>query len=383
MNEIKAKVGYHFFFPAKISEKNLLKLNDGKFTNSPILDDITETENFLFGDNIKFPHKRYIIAKPEMSLEGFKFTDANIMLTYFEDTGVVSASLNTSFYTSNIESMIYMRQIFLSAIPVTGTKKSISDIVSEAISEFDLELSCAQIAYIAEINEFFNIENIPDIFENNANSIYGMMTGDEGYEYVSPESAVQRLQNCWSTREFVRAAVFHNNFILFNINNNKRANKYYEHQTKFGSEYYGSPNPYFFIDSADAGVNHGLMFSVELGMVAKTISSWVLERQISNSKRRKNLVGREIKRAKAMRRDLILTLNRLETTGIAEMNELDKLVIDSLDVNPLIEKIKYLLELLESELDLLYQTKTNTLINILTIAGVIIAAAQLIAQFIM
>ena len=55
--------------------------------------------------------------------------------------------------------------------------------------------------------------------------------------------------------------------------------------------------------------------------------------------------------------------------------------MDGLDINPLVEKIKYLLELLESELDLLYQTSTNTLVNILTVCGLLLAAAQIIIAF--
>lgn len=66
---------------------------------------------------------------------------------------------------------------------------------------------------------------------------------------------------------------------------------------------------------------------------------------------------------------------------MAELGELDRIIMDGLDINPLVEKIKYLLELLESELDLLYQTSTNTLVNILTVCGLLLAAAQIIIAF--
>ena len=66
---------------------------------------------------------------------------------------------------------------------------------------------------------------------------------------------------------------------------------------------------------------------------------------------------------------------------MAELGELDRIIMDVLDINPLVEKIKYLLELLESELDLLYQTSTNTLVNILTVCGLLLAAAQIIIAF--
>lgn len=44
--------------------------------------------------------------------------------------------------------------------------------------------------------------------------------------------------------------------------------------------------------------------------------------------------------------------------------------------------MKYLLELLESELDLLYQTSTNRLVNTLTILGLVLAFLQLVAGMI-
>ncbi|MBQ2448422.1 MAG: hypothetical protein II270_00130, partial [Peptococcaceae bacterium] len=46
---------------------------------------------------------------------------------------------------------------------------------------------------------------------------------------------------------------------------------------------------------------------------------------------------------------------------------------NSQQISPIIEKIKYLLELLESELDLMYQTRTNAFVNLLTILGLIVA----------
>ena len=54
----------------------------------------------------------------------------------------------------------------------------------------------------------------------------------------------------------------------------------------------------------------------------------------------------------------------------------------SQQIDPIIEKVKYLLELLESELDLLYSTSTNRLVNFLTAAGVALTALGLILNYI-
>ena len=57
---------------------------------------------------------------------------------------------------------------------------------------------------------------------------------------------------------------------------------------------------------------------------------------------------------------------------------MERVLLTSQQIDPIIEKVKYLLELLESELDLLYQTSTNRLINLLTAAGLILAAIQVL-----
>ena len=54
------------------------------------------------------------------------------------------------------------------------------------------------------------------------------------------------------------------------------------------------------------------------------------------------------------------------------------MLLISQQIDPLIEKIKYLLELLESELDLLYQTSTNRMASFLTVLGLVLAGWQVI-----
>ena len=68
----------------------------------------------------------------------------------------------------------------------------------------------------------------------------------------------------------------------------------------------------------------------------------------------------------------------MENLEISEIGEMERVLLTSQQIDPIIEKVKYLLELLESELDLLYQTSTNRLINLLTVAGLILAAIQVL-----
>ena len=50
---------------------------------------------------------------------------------------------------------------------------------------------------------------------------------------------------------------------------------------KFGSNYYGGMNPYFALNPSVAGVNHGIIYAVELVMAIKTIAHRILQIQSS------------------------------------------------------------------------------------------------------
>lgn len=388
-NFIKAKIGYLFFIPyvnhaSSGADNVVFRMQDIEYSakKDGILKDINIAENFLYGGYFKFPHKRYILPVEDLQHKDYIFSDTHIMITDFFDANVMGVSLNTCAQVPSVDALVYLRQIMLSGIGVTADGKSITQLINSVLEPLEKSVSRAENAYLVEINDFFGQTVLDNIFEENKFAIYGMLTGDEGYEYVAPEIVDTRLKNNWSTREFVRAIIFRNNFMLFNLNKVGAIEQYQEHQAKFGNEYYGAPNPYFFTDASTAGVNHGILFSVEVGMVAKTITSSVLDRQAASNQLPRRNVGAEIKKGKELRRDLILTLNRLEDIGMAEMSELDRLIVDDLDVEPLVEKIKYLLELLESELDLLYQTSTNRLVNILTVVGLLLSAFQIILAFI-
>lgn len=88
------------------------------------------------------------------------------------------------------------------------------------------------------------------------------------------------------------------------------------------------------------------------------------------------------KNTKEYRGELLATLNKVENLEISEIGEMEKVLLESQQINPIIEKIKYLLDLVESELDLLYQNSTNRLINILTVLGLILSVAGVVTQVI-
>lgn len=382
--KIIAKVSYMFFVPMKDTDRALDVLSSmpgaiTKADESPVMCDIVTATEFLHGGDLRFPCKRFLFSGYDISVKDCDASDGHVLATVFWDAGICEISVNFTVAASDTESLIYLRQIFLSDTKVCGDR-SIKATAGEYFSRMGADIDDAEISYIVELNKFFDDDTADEIFSEDASELYGIMTGDEGYEYVPKELCRTRLGNRWSTRDFAGAVVYRNNFLLANLNRGIRIKRYIDHQTRFGTEYYGGLNPYFAMDCAIAGVNHGIMFSCEVGMVAKSVSSAVLKRQAELSGKYGHLKN-DIGTTKQLRRELILTLNRLETVDMAELGDLDRLVMDGLDVNPLVEKIKYLLELLESELDLLYQSSTNRLVNLLTVLGLILAAVQVILPF--
>ena len=121
------------------------------------------------------------------------------------------------------------------------------------------------------------------------------------------------------------------------------------------------------------------MLSQEMVTVIRAVAMRILNRKEDFSRSGSLTLSNEIERTKKYRSELITTLNKVENLGISEMGELEQLLLRSYRISPLIDSIKYLLELLESELDLLYQQSTNRLVNILTIVGLIFTALGLLS----
>ena len=63
------------------------------------------------------------------------------------------------------------------------------------------------------------------------------------------------------------------------------------------------------------------------------------------------------------------------------MGELQQLVMESLRIHPVIERLRNLLDILEAGLDLMYSTRTNFFVNMLTILGLVFSLIQVIGIF--
>lgn len=348
--------------------------------------DLKTAQGFLHGGGLPFKNHRIYFGEYELQMDGAEITDTAAYITLFPEASIAEVSISLSLKNCTPDFLVYMRHVQGNGRKLKnkdGRELTIKDIYHEIADSLKCQLTDMEETYLLEITKYDDYQEAADVFENEMRPLYGMMCGDEGYRTVPEDLCVERLSNCWGSRVFTKLATFGANTIFVNLNQSSLAKGYQENRRRFDASYYGDINPYFLIESSVAGVNHGVIFSLELVMVIKTISNRILSRQSEfynlNGGKAANFSS-EIRKTRAYRSELITTLKKVENLSISEIGELEHVLLAGQQIEPLIEKIKYLLELLESELDLLYQSSTNHFINVLTVAGLVLSVIGVIVD---
>lgn len=344
--------------------------------------DFDTVEGFLYGGGLHFPCERRFIADIGLGLEGIPIQGSHVIITVYSEVNVCQISVCLAVGDTTAENFIYLHHIQCSQaenFTLDGRKVSVPGLCSEILSRYGFrDTMSGETGYILEINRFGERINALGLSETEMKCLYGILTGDEGWRHVPVQLARDRLDQSWSSRDFVKAVVFSNSYLLVNLNRDDTFRDYLAGQYRFQYHYYSGINDYFTMDAATAGVNHGLFFSVETGLIVKTATDRMLEDRPSLDKSQGLILSDEIKKSKKRRLAMIKMLNTVETVSISELGELDTLVLRQLNTSERVENIRSLLELLESDLDLLYSTDTNRMVTLLTILGLVLAMVQVI-----
>ena len=234
---------------------------------------------------------------------------------------------------------------------------------------------------ITELNRYGSVKDQEDLSLDDQRCLYGMLTGDEGYLHVPAALVEERMEQNWTSRDFVKIIAFSSNYLMLNLNRSDTYADYIDYQKPYADHYFGSLNEYFTMDAPTAGVNHGLFFSAEMGQLIRTVTERLMGGSPKVTASHGFFVTDDIKRNKHTRAEMIRALNRLDQVNITELGALDDLVLRNLDISKKIESIRSMLELVESDLDLLYSTTTNRMVTLLTIFGLILALIQAINSF--
>ena len=411
--DIDANICYHFSFSI-FDEEIGLRLDDEEELRSairkayptavfdddeaaktePFFNDLSVGQGFLHGGGLPFDCFRVLLKDYNLQFmlethssagvrcREYEIDGTTVFMTVFPDSDTVQVFVCLSVRNAAEEDFVYFRHVQGNGAKLKnhdGRMLSIKDIFHEVSGSINRNITDVIETYLLEIKRFGNYDSVDDILINQPQLVYGLMTGDEGWKHVPSEMAAARLENRWGSRDFIRLISFGANSIFFNLSQSASAVDYRAARENFDHSFYGDMNPYFSMDSNVAGVNHGILFSMELVMVIKTISNRILRRQAAHySGTHGGKLRKEISKLKRYRGELITTLNKVENLSISEIDEMERVLLNSQQIDPIIDKIKYLLELLESELDLLYNSSTNRLGTAIAIGGLIFAGIQIL-----
>ena len=335
--------------------------------------------DFLHGQSLPFPCFRVVMPSYELKMDGFDVYDSCVYMSVFPESDTAHVFVCLSVRDGGADDFTYFRHVQGNGRKLQnkdGRELSVREIFAEVGASLERPVEGVEETYLLEIKKFGDYEDVQSILDEHGSLVYGITCGDEGWRSVPASLAKERMNFQWGSRNFTRLVTFGSNSVFFNLSGSREACSYVQNRKDFDGIYYnGDVNPYFLIDSNTAGVNHGIIFSLEMVLVIKTICGRVIHRQAQFYANNRSL-NFEIQKIKAYRGELIVILNKVENLQISEIGELERVLLRSYDIEPVIEKIKYLLEILESELELLYQNSTNRLINVLTVLGLVLAAMQ-------
>ena len=185
-----------------------------------------------------------------------------------------------------------------------------------------------------------------------------MLTGDEAYLHVPAAFAEERLANSLSGLDFVRVFASEDSCLLLNFNRGETYADYIDYQIPYAERYFGGLNDYFTMDAPTAGVDHGLYFSAEKGLLTRTAAQRLAE---------------DVRMDKHTRAELNGMIAALEKTAEAQSGTMDGLVLRELGVPGSLESVRGMLEQAASDLDLRYSRSTNRMVTVLTILGILYA----------
>jgi len=341
----------------------------------PHLIEMQKAERFLHGGGQTYRVLRYLL--PEFACPELR--DLSVLLAYFDESDVVSLSFHYASPDVTTDEIIAIRQSGLNRPCTFGEGTcSLSDLAAEICGKLGISDVPLERSFLCEITRFGDMTDIDVIEAAEAKRLYGFLSGDEGYAFVPEELVRERLTYQWGSRDFMRIYAIDSAFLFLNLLESPSREDYLKRQVEYGTATYGGCNDYFFMESCPLTVNHGIFFSVEFVMMLKALIREVMDHQSDYSRERKESYYRRIRTTRAYRRKIIMVLEKVGNTAITEIGQLSTVLMESQRIAPVVDEVKYLLELLEGDLSLMYSERNNMLVTVLTVLGLVFAAFQVV-----
>ena len=389
--KVSGKVTFcqYFFESDGVIDQQLL---EEKYENSMTEDrlavkkDFDICEGFLYGGGLHFQTHRYYTGDMNVKVhahdEILTADHAHAIVSIYPQEAMTQVSVCINFEDVRPQDLIFMHHIQNSPadfFEIDGSRTSVPEWCRRLLEDCRTgDPVPASTGFIAEINKIGDHQKPEGFSDMVKKMLYGILTGDEGFGHVPLELAERRLSSCWTSRDFVSVIPFGNNVLSLNLNRSETEKSYIEWQQDFAGRYYGGLNEYFTMKSTTGGICHGVFHSLETGLLIKTTADMLMARRPDLATIKGRLTHNIINVNKRYRADMIRALEKLEMIGISELGELDNLVASGLNLSGRIASLQEILELLESELDLMYSTNTNTMVTCLTVVGLLFSLAQVI-----
>lgn len=211
----------------------------------------------------------------------------------------------------------------------------------------------------------FNIENDDAVAwaAKNCLPLYGLLVGDEGYNFIPKELALKRItDHHWGTRSFVNIFAYSFNVVMINFKSSTDIGAtYMERQRNWSDQYYDKKrNAYFMMSPCIAGVDHGLFRIIERNIVVYFENYYISKVDQSSA------ININKKRNK------ILLFIYKTTTSLDEINDMFHVISNASGTSDVIESIKQRLALRSEEKNLVNQKQNNYIILALTIISAIL-----------
>lgn len=370
-------------FVAQIKKhfKNVTIYDDNTVSDKPYIKDMQIARDFLRGGGQTYQVYRVFLDDICPDLKSAQMGAFYTMIAFFEESSIISISFHYEMKNISSDRAIALRQSGVNFEYDFGGKKNSCTSLAGMISD-NLKLSYPlETSYLCEITKFGDYRDIEAIEEEHSKLLYGLLTGDEGYEFVPQDLVKERLSTHWGSRNFIRIYASRQSFLFLNLLDTPYQIDYLKRQNQYGTDVYGGINPYFELRECPLTVNHGILFSVEFVMILRALINDILSFQTEYKSYKKLSYYKRIREIRDYRRRIIQVLEKVEQTQIAEIGELSAVLLTSQHITPIVEQVKYLLELLEGDLSLIYSERNNTLVTVLTVLGLLLAAWQIVLAF--
>ncbi|MBO7489490.1 MAG: hypothetical protein J6T88_04345 [Bacteroidales bacterium] len=239
------------------------------------------------------------------------------------------------------------------------------DVLVDEIVSYEPKYKLQTIIELRSIGDFVEWNQNAHIWaEKNAQLVYGLITGDEGIDFIPFEFAKERLSNHWGSRVFFDTIAIKNNVMLLNSKTTSVTGATYMEYQKIWNEKYNGGEArllYFKGKPCIAGFDHGILNAVERNMVIRFYYDFI-DHQSKSSEKKLN-----------KQRQKLLSFISSSLSTIDEINELYDTISRASNTDLSINRVRNRLDIQSEEMNIDYQYKNNDVIYVLTVLSLTIA----------